>query len=384
MKVLMTSTSYPADPDDWKGLFIRNMVDALSRRDDVDLALWAPPGLVPKNVTVETTKSDEAFLGKLMRAGGVAHLIRTRKVFAGIAIAGLLRRLNGLFRRSNADIFHINWLQNSLPLPRNRTPVLVTVLGTDMQLLRLPLVARLIRRSLHSRSAAICPNAEWMCTELRDRFGDIATIRPVVFGIGPEWYRIHRDVSASMDPLWLVVTRLTRKKLGPLFEYCAPLFAGYPRQLHLFGPMQESIEIPDWVNYHGAVASKELATDWFPKAHGLITVSEHAEGRPQVMLEAMASGLPIVASKIPAHGNLLDDDETGILVGDKEAFAAAITKMEDSGENRRVGEAARVAVRKSAGTWDDCARRYVEVYRELLETKSMRVSGRFATLRQKI
>lgn len=67
------------------------------------------------------------------------------------------------------------------------------------------------------------------------------------FGVDPQWYTIRRQPEES--PCWLVITRLTEKKLGPLFEWSLePLFRDGRRQLHLFGPMQEQIAIPDWVS----------------------------------------------------------------------------------------------------------------------------------------
>ena len=43
--------------------------------------------------------------------------------------------------------------------------------------------------------------------------------------------------------------------------------------------MQESADLPDWVNYHGPASPGTLCREWFPSAHGLITLSQHAEGR---------------------------------------------------------------------------------------------------------
>src|SRR3546814_20018551 len=61
------------------------------------------------------------------------------------------------------------------------------------------------------------------------------------------------------------------------------------RSLHLYGPMEEEVELPGWVHYHGPASPRLLADEVFPAARGLITLSQHAEGRPQVLLEAMAA-----------------------------------------------------------------------------------------------
>jgi glycosyltransferase involved in cell wall biosynthesis len=143
------------------------------------------------------------------------------------------------------------------------------------------------------------------------------------------------------------------------------LFQNQARELHLFGPMQEQLDLPQWVHYHGPASPETLMSEWFPQAHGLITLSQHAEGRPQVMLEAMAAGLPIVASALPAHRNIVFESHTGHLCETPASVDAAITLLEAESENRRAGEAARDWVAREIGTWDDCAERYAIVYREL-------------------
>jgi len=364
MRVLMTSTSYPCDSSDWRGIFIRNMAAAIARTTDAGLDLWAPPGELPPGVRPATTAQESAWLGKLMQQGGIAHLLRTRKVHAALAAARLLHALRGVYTQSQHDLYHINWLQCALPLPANRKPALITVLGNDMKLLRLPMMQRMLRRAIRGRAVAICPNADWMVQPLRARFGDIAEVIAVPFGIDPRWYQIQRELEAPA--CWLTVTRLTADKLGPLFAWSDPLFRNAPRELHLFGPMQEKIVVPEWVQYHGAIAPEELATQWFSRAQGLITLSRHAEGRPQVMLEAMAAGLPIIASRMPAHADIVVNDVTGVLCASAAEYARAVTTVEEVEANRRMGAAARERIAIELGTWDDCATRYVRIYRQLL------------------
>lgn len=364
MRVLMTSTSYPRDASDWRGIFIRNVAAAIARSPDVSIDLWAPPGELPAGVRYIATASEAARLHNLMEQGGIAHLLRVRKAHAALAAAQLLLALRRVYTQSQHDLYHINWLQCALPLPANRKPALITVLGNDMKLLRLPLMRRMVRRAMRGRAVAICPNADWMVQPLIDNFGDIAEVIAVPFGIDPRWYRIQRELVAPAR--WLAVTRLTADKLGPLFEWSEPLFRNAPRELHLFGPMQEKIAVPKWVQYHGAISPEVLATEWFSRAQGLITLSRHAEGRPQVMLEAMAAGLPIIASRMPAHADIVTDDVTGVLCSSAMEYARAVTTIEGAEANRRMGAGARDRIAHGLGTWDDCAARYVRIYRRLL------------------
>lgn len=367
MRVLLLSTSYPRDASDWRGIFIRHMASSLARTDAVQLSIWAPPGELPETATDATTPAESAWLGKLMAAGGISHLIRQGGARAWLAPFTLLRMLAVIYRRQiDVDIYHVNWLQCALPLPANGKPVLITALGNDLKLLRLPFVRRLLRRAMRHRRVAICPNAEWMQAPLQAAFGDVADVIPVSFGIDDCWYAIGRQAQTSQPRRWLAITRLTADKLGPLFEWSRDCFADGNRELHLFGPMQENIDVPAWVHYHGAASPEQLASEWMPGACGLVTLSRHAEGRPQVMLEAMAAGLPIIASDMPAHAALVEPAVTGELCDSPETYRQALDKLEGAAINQRTGEAARRLAAQRFGTWDDCARRYVRIYRRLL------------------
>ena len=369
LSVLMTTTSYPRDATDWRGVFIRHLAQALARQKNIRLAVWAPPGELPVGVDAATLPDETEWLARLMADGGISHLMRHRRWRTLFTALKLLRMLGAAYRRRTAvDIYHINWLQCALPLPDNRVPALISVLGNDMKLLRLPLMRHRLRRVMRHRNIAICPNADWMQAPLENAFGDLAPVIPVAFGVDSMWYAIQRSPNLDM-PLWLAVTRLTVDKLGPLFEWSEPLFRNGTRQLHLFGPMQEPTCVPDWICYHGAAAPDQLAREWFPRACGLITLSQHAEGRPQVMLEAMAAGLPIVAWRMPAHATIVSDGETGALCDSPETYADALRALEDAATNLRMGALARFRVKDQIGTWDDCAGRYVHVYHRLIANK---------------
>ena len=168
---------------------------------------------------------------------------------------------------------------------------------------------------------------------------------------------------------WLAITRLTRNKIGDLFNWGDGLF-DEERQLHLFGPMQEQLELPNWAQYHGPTHPADLLQKWFPQACGLITLSRHDEGRPQVMLEAMAAGLPVLASNLPAHRDMVQHRQTGWLAANRDELCQGLEWLENPQHNRQTGQAARQWVKDAVGTWDDCAGRYAAAYQSLLERKA--------------
>jgi glycosyltransferase involved in cell wall biosynthesis len=204
-----------------------------------------------------------------------------------------------------------------------------------------------------------------MVPKLKQSFGDIAEIRAVPFSVDNKWFDVKRKPQKNKTFKWIAVTRINQKKLGPLFDWGKDLF-DKNNELHLFGPMQETLPIPEWVFYHGEVSHDDLWRKWFPLSSGFVTLSQH-EGRPQAMLEAMASGLPIIASDIPAHLDVIEHKVNGWIVSNPQDLKDAISFFSNYEIQEQVGESARSWILKNIGTWDDCARRFITVYRDLLK-----------------
>ncbi len=79
----------------------------------------------------------------------------------------------------------------------------------------------------------------------------------------------------------------------------------------------------------------------------IYVLSSRHEGLPIAVLEAMATGLPVVATRITAIPEIVEHDCTGLLVppGDPAAMAAAIGLLvNDGSRRRRLGQAARALV----------------------------------------
>lgn len=362
MRILMVSSSYPINHHDWKSRFIFNMADAVARRD-IELKLWSPPGELPSSVSTIVSAADQKWLARVQAEGGLIHLLRNRPMKGMVTAASLLNRLRSTAKVQEFDIAHVNWLQNGIPFILRGKPLLVTVLGSDLGLLRLPGMVFLLRQIFKRNKCILAPNAEWMTGKLQSCFGDVAEIRPIIFGVLPQFLDIERTPPTA--PRWLAVSRITRSKIGKLFEWGDGFFGGQ-RELHIFGPMQERIELPPWVSWHGPTNPDELISTWFPQATGLITLSAHDEGRPQVMLEAMAASLPVIASPLPAHRDLIEHGKTGWIADSPNGFGKGLSLLEDWAMNIRMGKAAREQALHSIGTWDDCAARYEEAYRDLL------------------
>lgn len=100
----------------------------------------------------------------------------------------------------------------------------------------------------------------------------------------------------------------------------------------------------------------------------VLCLASSYEGMPNVIMEAMAAGRPVVATDIPGNRDLVVAGETGFLVavGDRAAFARQILKLLDDADlNRRLGEAGRQRV-LSKFSVEKMIERHRDLYQELL------------------
>jgi glycosyltransferase involved in cell wall biosynthesis len=92
-----------------------------------------------------------------------------------------------------------------------------------------------------------------------------------------------------------------------------------------------------------------------------------SENSPVVVFEAMASGKPVVASRLPGVCDIVQHQETGLLVppGDSDALARALVKVLVDDEFRSTaGRKARSLAENHS--WDQCAAEMETIYRKMI------------------
>ncbi len=97
--------------------------------------------------------------------------------------------------------------------------------------------------------------------------------------------------------------------------------------------------------------------------HEIFVLPSLMEGMPLVLLEAMASGMPVVTTETSGMTDLVEDSHDGLFVipGDTESLSAAIVRLcRDAELRQRLGSAAQQKMKRY--TWKQAARRTEMVF----------------------
>ena len=123
----------------------------------------------------------------------------------------------------------------------------------------------------------------------------------------------------------------------------------------------------DRVLLPGVVPNRQVAD--YMRAADLLVHPSHAEGLPNVVLEAMASELPVIATTVGGIPEAVVRGETGLLFEAEDVQALEIhlrTLLDDRGLSLRMGQAGRSRVRERH-SWERNAREHIRIYESLLD-----------------
>jgi glycosyltransferase involved in cell wall biosynthesis len=388
-KVLVLTTSYPSDDQDPSGIFIAKLLRAIKERG------YSIKVVAPSNGSFYGRRSLDGIktvrfgyfrprsLEKLTRgAGGIpenmaASLLARFQLFpmmlAFLYVA--LREVRG------SDVVYANWLGagiiGALVNLFTRKPLIVTFRGDDGYLARDRLFWRVLTKWVARRSTIVAPvSGELMKIMLElglppekchlPQFGvDAATFHP------PEGMR----TPGEEVRLLFVGSLIPRKGLHDLLEAL-----GDPRlkrvRLIVVGDgalaprliaLCESLGLKDQTEWMGTVPPAEVAE--FMRSSDLLCLPSYMEGRPNVVNEAMASALPVIATRIGGIPDMVEEGKTAFLhdPGNAGELRGHIqTLVADAELRNKMGKAGHDFLVKSGVSWDSTAEEFDVLFSRLM------------------
>jgi glycosyltransferase involved in cell wall biosynthesis len=272
-------------------------------------------------------------------------------------------------------------------------PIVVTLWGTDVQWIENSWALRILANRIAGRADVVASVNDYFITKLRSFGFSKDNIRLIPNGVDLDRFgpldcaplRAKNGLSEETTVLIYVGSLIERKGVKYLIEAMKYVVqhSGGPVVLAVVGAGEEreSLEamarrlgLGSHILFVGSVPPAEMPA-WF-RCADLFVLPSLYEGRPNVVLEALAAELPVVATDIPGTRELVVEGENGFLVAPRSAYALAqamVRLIGDPTKREKMGKKSREMVLRLGLTWDDIARRYLALYQELSETKNRRI-----------
>ena len=377
MKILMITTSYPRNESDSSGIFIKRLALALTR-SGVSITVLAPGDREAK----ETESADGIDVIRfwyapraLMRIaygdGGIfENLRRCPWLFLLMPFFLVSLCITTIRLAAACDVIHANWLPTGLcAVPAKflrKKPLVVTALGSDFKQ-----ESGLFLSILTKTADAITTiNEEW--TKLLKQKTDCSVFYT------PNGVEVSKDEVdprvrfgiASSEVVVLYIGALRRVKGADILSDVARIVGQKDKFMRflVIGPGDPSeFNLSDLPNV--MVAGRLPPHEVLALISGcdiFILPSRH-EGRPNALLEAMAAGLPSVATRLPGVIEVLTEN-CGIVMNTESPseMADAICLLARDPEKRRMmGKNAKSRIRELSLDWESSAKNYLEIYRKI-------------------
>lgn len=386
MKVCVITTAFPRWPGDAQAIFVWEAVRAIARRGvDIRVVAMHSPGTaaheIMDGIPVHRPRYAWPESLELLRKGGAGGLPSTFEQhphtwlllpqFLATHTLAMVRHVR------DCDLVHAHWTLSgacaAIARAIHKAPVLLTVHGSDIyRLPRLPAGRRFTRwvlthcnqisavsNSLRETTIALGANPEHIC----------------VVSNGVDTQRFTMGDDRREDTILYVGSFIERKGLRYLLHSLPGIIRHHPeRRLVLVGegPQYEELValatrlgVADHVTFLPFSPQDQVAR-WMRRAR-LLVLPSIEEGQGVVLLEALASGTPIVASNVGGIPDVVTPD-VGALVppADPKTLGEAISRLMDD-ECRWL--AASKAARSRAVQfydWDHIAAQFVDLYEKTI------------------
>lgn len=424
MRILMLTTSYPKYPGETTAPFIEEIAAGLAARGHCIhvVAPWHPDVRRAREERGVQLHFFRYAPHPALNIWGYAQSllsdteIKARTLAAlPFAVAGTLRALHQRLAVGNGsgheplhpaisaapfDIIHAHWvLPNGVPtawLARwAKLPLVISLHGSDIYLAEQHW-ALAGAAGLALRAAAAVTACSSDLHQRGIRLGaPVERSRVIPYGINPQEFRpdpearsqvraelrhMMKGALADDAPLVLGLGRLVSKKgFGVLLDAWPRVLTAHPQALLTlvgYGDLRTQLEqqanklgIAQRVRFTGQLersraAAYLAAADVFALP---IVRDQGTDGLPNVLLEAMGSGRPVVASRVAGVPDVITDGCHGLLVEERDpaALAAAIIRLlNDRSFAERLGAAARQRIETEL-TWDQTAARFEQMYENI-------------------
>ena len=398
--VVMLTTSYPRFPGDTIGTFMEPIAKGIAARGhDVHLVLpWHPRlarGPIEDGVHFHPFRYAPYpglnVFGYAAALHADVHLRTAAYAAAPLALAASFRAVRRVARDVGATLLHGHWLIPSgavVTAAARALPTVISLHGSDVYVAERHGLARRVARAALRR-------VDWItaCSDdLRERVialgADGARAETIPYGVDVDRFRPDAALRAagrsamgvaSEDLVLFAAGRFVRKKgfeylidavgqLAPRWPSLRLVIAGGGDLDRELRDRARALGVIDRTHFPGVLAQDDVAA-CLAAADLAVVPSVHddagnVDGLPNTVMEALASGTALVATRVGGIPSVVVHERTGWLVPERNAgaLAEAVERLLRDRETRlALGKAAREDT-LGQRTWDTVAEALERVY----------------------
>jgi teichuronic acid biosynthesis glycosyltransferase TuaC len=390
MKVLLISNAFPNSAEPVRGIFTYQIVKALQKKCDIEVVAplpWVPPFLrkkflsqyphanVPAKEKIGDIQVHHPRYLVIPKILGFMHAV--------LMYFTLFKLVNSLENKGTIDLINAHWI-----FPDGvaatwvgkilKKPVVLTALGCDIN----QYLSMILRRIQISKALKASNEITAKSSDLKNRIVSLGVlpqkVKVIPNGVDLDLFRImdkgeaRRRLGIQEDrPIILTVGSQDQVKgTKYLIEAFHMISEKMKSSLQLVcigdGPLRpilvsqvHGLGIADDVLFLGRKPHNEIPL-WM-NAADLFCLPSLREGHPNVVMESLACGIPIVASNVGSVPELINDSNGKICIaGD----SVGLSQMLFEALNIRWD---RVSIRDNVkGDWEQCGHEYYKTYYAVL------------------
>lgn len=387
IRIVTFTTLYPNGVDPSHGIFVENRLRHLLGTGRVASRVVAPVPWFPLALSPLSRKYTRYARVPARERRHDIDILHPRypvlpKIGMALAPASLFLRSLPVLRRLQAEGAEFDLIDAHYFYPDGvaaamlgrvlRKPVVITARGSDVNLIaRFALERAMIRSAAHS-AAGVITVSNALKDELVERGVRSGHIRVLRNGVDLTMFRPLERSQARRElgfkgPTLLSVANLVELKGHRLVIEALARLPGYRLAIAGEGPERAALEalalrtgVAERVRFLGRFPHERLASAY--SAADALVLASSREGWPNVLLEAMACGTPVVVSNIPGIAEIVTD-AVGAFMPERTPMgvAAAVVRLFTAPPDR--GEVRRYAERFS---WDETSKGQIQLLSEIL------------------
>lgn len=207
---------------------------------------------------------------------------------------------------------------------------------------------------------------------------DLKKISVISMGVDSKLFKPSLELKEHLEkPIILFVGVLTKHKgvdyliksmseIVKVFSKASLLIVGQGIEESNLKKMTVDLHLEKNINFIGGIENSELP--YYYNQADVFVLASLREGLPVVLMEAMSSGCPIVATNIAGNPDMIKNGQNGFLIRTKspEAIANAVLKiLSDCNLRDRFIKEARLTIEKKYD-WDIITSRFKEVFNNFI------------------